>query len=69
MQNIRPCPYCGGQIEMVKLNKRPGDKQDAYRIECKRCGALVVRGIGFAGETITEAEERIADYNKEMKKK
>ena len=66
MQNIKPCPYCGGEIEMVKLIKRQNEKRDVYRIECKKCRALVARGEGFAGETISEAEERIADYNREM---
>ena len=51
---------------MVKLNRKPNEKRDVYRIECKRCKALVARGEGFAGETISEAKERIADYNREI---
>lgn len=66
MQNLKPCPYCGGQIEMVKLNKKPNEVRDVYRIECKRCRALVARGEGFPCETISDAEERIKDYNREI---
>ena len=64
MQGIRPCPYCGGEVEVVKLNKKRGEKKDFYRIECRSCRKLVVRGIGFPIETPKEAEERIKQYEK-----
>jgi len=51
---------------MVKLNRRSNESHDVYRIECKRCRALVARGVGFPCETISDAEDRIADYNREI---
>ena len=62
MKDVRPCPYCGGEVEVVKLVKKKQEKKDVYRIECKICHRLVVRGIGFPCETVKEAEERIKQY-------
>lgn len=66
MENIRPCPYCKGEVEMVKLRKKPNEKRQPYRIQCKKCHMLVARGEGFEIETMSEAEERIAQYDAEM---
>ena len=63
MQGVRPCPYCGGEVEVIKLNKRKEDKHFMYRIECMHCHALVARGTGFPNETLKEAGERIKQYN------
>lgn len=67
MKGVKPCPYCGGEVEMVKLIKTAKEKQEKkpqpYRIECRSCRALVARGQGFPIETLTEAEERIRDYD------
>lgn len=68
MLGIRPCPYCGAEVEMVKLIKRKDEKRQPYRIQCKRCRALVARGEGFPVETLSDAEERIKDYNREIAK-
>lgn len=66
MIGVKPCPYCGGEVEVVKLIKTAQEKRDEkpqpYRIECRKCRALVARGQGFPIETLTEMEERIKDY-------
>jgi hypothetical protein len=67
MQGIKPCPYCGGEVEMVKLNKKRGEKKDYFRIECRQCHKLVVRGIGFSNETLDDSQERIKQYEKFVK--
>ena len=64
MKNVRPCPYCGGEVEVVRMADRPKTKEKTYRIECRHCHALVARGYGFPIETISEAEERIRDYER-----
>ena len=67
MQNVKPCPYCGGEVEIVKLIPMLKDKFDnVYRIECKRCRKLVARGIKFDIETEEEGRQRIEDYQKEI---
>ena len=73
MKNVKPCPYCGGEVEVVKLVKNAQEKMDRkpqpYRIEWRSCHALVARGRGFPIETFAEAEERIRDYEKFMSDK
>ena len=64
MEGIRPCPYCGGEVEVVKLNKKKGEKESKYRISCLHCKTTVARGYKFDKETIAEGNERIAQYNK-----
>jgi len=66
MEGVRGCPYCHGEVEVVKLIKRKEEKLQPYRIECRHCHRLVARGQGFPIETITEAQERIKDYEAYM---
>ena len=66
MKNIKPCPYCGGEVEVVRLPDYKGEK--TYRIQCMKCRALVARGTGFADETQEDSEERIRQYNDCMNK-
>ncbi len=63
MQGIKPCPYCGGEVEVVKLVKKPGEKEQPYRIECRMCRSLVSRGRKFPVETVADGEERIRNYD------
>lgn len=67
MKDVKPCPYCGGEVEVVKLEKKKGEKASPYRIQCMKCHALVARGFGFPNETEKEAKERIEDYNNYIK--
>lgn len=68
MLGVKPCPYCGGEIEMVKLamnaKERNEKKPQPYRIECRSCRALVARGQGFPIESKSEVKERIDQYEK-----
>ena len=66
MEGVRGCPYCHGEVEVVKLIKKKEEKLQPYRIECRHCHRLVARGQGFPIETITEAQERIKDYEAYM---
>ena len=68
MIGVRPCPYCGGEVEVIKLAKTKKDKKQPYRIECRKCRALVARGEGFPIETPAEAELRIKQYKKIIEK-
>lgn len=61
MKGIRPCPYCNGEVEVVRLSDGKFGKK-MYRIECRRCRRTVGRGLGFPNETIEEAKERIKQY-------
>lgn len=68
MLGVKPCPYCGGEIEMVKLvmneKEKTEKKPQPYRIECRSCRALVARGQGFPIESESEVKERIDQYDK-----
>lgn len=70
MKGVKPCPYCGGEVEVVKLGKTAQEKKEKkpqpYRIECRHCHALVARGQGFPIESLSDMEERIRDYNNYM---
>ena len=68
MKGIRPCPYCGGEVEVIRLPNHPKTKKRLYRIECRHCHALTAKGTGFPDETPEEAEARIRDYDAVMKK-
>lgn len=67
MEGVRPCPYCGGEVEVIKLRKneeeRKWKKPQPYRIQCYRCHAVVARGQKFKIETVSEGEERIRQYD------
>jgi hypothetical protein len=69
MSDIRPCPYCGGEVEVVRLNRKKEKDEPVYRISCRRCKALVARGTKFEKETDEEGRERIKQYEDEIAKR
>lgn len=65
MENVRPCPYCGGEVEVIKLRKNQDDVKknfQPYRIQCYHCHATVARGRKYPIESDREGEERIQQY-------
>ena len=66
MLGLNPCPYCGGEVELVKLNKKRLKDPDLYRVECLHCRRLTARGKGFENESPKMAEERIDQYKQIM---
>lgn len=68
MKNIKPCPYCGGEVEVVRLANDKKTHRKMYRIECWRCRRTVGRGLGFPIESDEEANERIRQYEKVLDK-
>ena len=64
MKNIKPCPYCGAEVEVVRMPDRGLEK--TYRIQCKRCHALVARGLTFENESKEDGLERIRQYEAEQ---
>ena len=67
MTGITPCPYCGGEVEVIKLCKKKGkEKKDPYRIECRKCRALVARGFGFPDEPEAQSKLRLKEYDEYM---
>ena len=69
MKDVRPCPYCSGEVEVVKLNRKSGEKESKYRIQCMHCKMTVARGFKFEKESDAEGKERIKQYNKFIEKK
>lgn len=68
MKGLNPCPYCGGEVEVVRLNRKRMADPPMYRIECRKCHALVARGTGFPDESKAKAKERIQQYEDEMRR-
>ena len=68
MENISRCPYCGGKVEVIKLIKKPGEESQLYRLQCLRCKACVARGKKYPIETKEQGEQRIREYEAEMKR-
>jgi len=62
MKGIKPCPYCGGEVEVIRLanDKKTGNKM--YRLECWGCRKVVGRGTKFPGENDEDAKMRIRQY-------
>lgn len=71
MQGIKPCPYCGGEVEVIKLRRNKTDilEGDIFRIECLSCRALVARGQKFPIENKADGKERIEQYYEAVKDK
>ena len=68
MLGVKPCPYCDGEVEVVKLNKKHNKDAQLYRIQCQRCHALVAKGTKFECETDEQGAERIRQYEAEIKR-
>lgn len=67
MKGVRPCPYCGGEVEVIKLEMYPEEKKakakQLYRIQCYVCHATVARGRKFPIESSYYGEKRIQEYD------
>lgn len=66
MLNILPCPYCGGEVEVVRLANKGRNKQ--YRIQCMKCHALTAKGTKFEKESVSDGNLRILQYEQVLEK-
>lgn len=63
---LKPCPFCGGEAEVVNRREIQGEQLTAY-VECKGCGAsgkivfqtLNKRDIEYISEAIEAWERRV----------
>ena len=69
MKNVTPCPYCKGEVEVVKLGQKKTEKTDVYRITCLHCKKTVARGLKFEIETLAQGKKRIKEYEEFIKNK
>ena len=67
MDGVKPCPYCGGRVEIIMLPNYKGERKRQYRIECYQCRRLVARGQKFPIESKTAGDERIRQYKELLK--
>lgn len=69
MIGVKGCPYCGGEVEVIRLNKKKTDEFQPYRVECKKCHRVAARSEGgFPIESSLDMKERIQDYERYMEK-
>lgn len=59
MNELKPCPFCGGKAELVKIPITPFP--DKYYVRCSMKNDCVVAVHTFKGGT---AEEAVADWNR-----
>ena len=64
MKDILPCPYCGGEVEMVKL--RDKQKRNVFRINCMQCKVTVPVGIKFEKESDEDGQKRVQQYEEHI---
>jgi len=68
MRDVLPCPYCGGEVEVVRLRDKVEGKLKTkiYRIQCMQCKAVVPFGTKFPDESEEDGEKRIKQYEKHI---
>jgi len=70
VRDVLPCPYCGGEVEVVRLRDRMDGKlkTKVYRIQCVQCKAVVPFGTKFPDESEEDGEKRIQQYDKHIER-
>lgn len=70
MRDVLPCPYCGGEVEVVRLKDKVEGKLKTkiYRIQCMQCKAVVPFGTKFPDESDEDGEKRIQQYDKHIER-
>ena len=70
MRDVLPCPYCGGEVEVVRLRDKVEGKlrTKIYRIQCMQCKAVVPFGTKFPDESDEDGEKRIQQYDKHIER-
>lgn len=62
VQQLKSCPFCGGEAYYRKPEHFKGTAFDIMRIECKKCGATPYAVEVYEGKTETEKRETIARF-------
>lgn len=47
MNELKPCPFCGGEARLKRINGYYGYTSDAYSVECLCCGATIKKSNGY----------------------
>lgn len=62
MEQLKPCPFCGGEAELYISPRENSDTTHMYKIICKNigdCGAEMVEAISFYQKDYFEAKQRL----------
>lgn len=62
VQQLKSCPFCGGEPYYRKPEHLSKTAFDVMRIECKKCGATPYAVEVYEGKTETEKRETIARF-------
>jgi Lar family restriction alleviation protein len=62
VQQLKPCPFCGGEPYYRKPEHLNKTAFDVMRIECKKCGAAPYAVEVYEGKTESEKRETIARF-------
>ena len=54
MEELKPCPFCGGEAKISERYREGISNRKMYWVECKKCG-------------ITQAHHALAGYNSRTK--
>ena len=49
---LKPCPFCGGEVELVK---QKSDEFEFVLVSCKNCDATIGIGGSYNEQKVTEA--------------
>ena len=66
MEELKPCPFCGGEANIIK-NEHPRlhrpIKNGLYHVECCECNVMIGYDTDYGGQFDTK-EEAIKAWNK-----
>ena len=66
MNELKPCPFCGGEAELIKEHECWGHGMfnTSYFVRCKKCGSEGKSGSGYDKEAEQCLIEGIENWNR-----
>lgn len=62
---LKPCPFCGGKVEIYAYDRGDGKEGDLYGIECEHCEVTMSGWYWNKDETIKIWNRRADDEHRE----
>ena len=60
MNELLPCPFCGGEAYYLTPEKEKGTAFETMRVECRKCGAVPFAISVYEGNTYEQKKQAIA---------
>ena len=64
MQELKPCPFCGGEARGIVAKQEDG--KESYSVTCMKCNTAIFRPKILEWDSFQSLEEAIGAWNRRV---